>query len=423
MNKKEKEIKKDETKEEEENTEEEEDEEEEDSEEVEKSFKKLLDTYGEGAKGEIKEELKAEVEKIVKSEVEKKKARAGIYNEKVQKETVRKEKNESLRKFCKAVLEEDRVTLKEMTTDDEDSPYAGYAVDSELSAEIRHLTTEYGVARREMTTHQLTKNSYKANELVTDVSAFWTDEGSQIDSSQVVLGQNTLELKKLASIVTLTAELLEEEEIDLFSFIAGRVAEQFVKKEDEAFFIGDGSLTYGEFTGLLESENVNEVIIDGTSFGDVDADDLIDMQDSTPQGAQSNAKYFMDRTILSTIRKLTDDNGQYIYQRPSGGLPATIWDKPFVLVEAMPSISDSAKSTSFILYGDLKKGCIMGYKGAIRAQRFNAGVVRSVDDNGDINLITSDREAMRFIERVGYMEVITSLNVPITKLTTAASSA
>ena len=392
--------------------------------EVEKNFKKLLDSHSEGVKASLKAELSTEISKLINEEVERKQGKAGIYNQKVQKEEAMEVKNAKLKRFFVAVLSGDFASIKaESTTDATGTPYNGYVVDSELSAEIRHLTTEYGVARREMTTMQLSKNSYKANELVTDVSTYWVDEGGSIKSSQVVLGQNTLELNKLATVVALTAELIEDEEIDLFSFIAGRVAEGFAKKEDDAFFKGDGTSTYGSFTGLLESSYVNEVSISGTTFASVDADDLLDMQDSTPSAASKNAKYYLHRTILTYIRKLKDTEENYIYQRPSGELPGLIWNKPYVLVESMPSKTDTAAETSFVLYGDLKKGCIFGYKGSVRAKRFDAGVVRNVADGGDINLITSDREAIRFVERVGYFQVIQSLSLPITKLTTAAASA
>lgn len=392
--------------------------------EVEKNFKKLLDSHSEGVKASLKAELSTEISKLINEEVERKQGKAGIYNQKVQKEEAMGVKNEKLKRFFVAVLSGDFASIKaESTTDASGTPYNGYVVDSELSAEIRHLTTEYGVARREMTTMQLSKNSYKANELVTDVSTYWVDEGGSIKSSQVVLGQNTLELNKLATVVALTAELIEDEEIDLFSFIAGRVAEGFAKKEDDAFFKGDGTSTYGSFTGLLESSYVNEVSISGTTFASVDADDLLDMQDSTPSAASKNAKYYLHRTILTYIRKLKDTEENYIYQRPSGELPGLIWNKPYVLVESMPSKTDTAAETSFVLYGDLKKGCIFGYKGSVRAKRFDAGVIRNVADGGDINLITSDREAIRFVERVGYFQVIQSLSLPITKLTTAAASA
>jgi len=78
-----------------------------------------------------------------------------------------------------------------------------------------------------------------------------------------------------------------------------------------------------------------------------------------------------------------------------------------VLVEAMPSISDSATDSGFVIYGDLKRGCIFGNKGAVSAKRFDAGVVTQVGDTStDINLITSDREAIRWTERVGYIRIL-----------------
>lgn len=390
--------------------------------ETEKMIKSLLDNKGDEIKENTKNEILEEVKTLIKDEREKAKKRAGIYNPKVQKEENRKALNRRFKKFASAICKGDTATLKEMNTGD--SSYGGYAVDSELSAEIRHLVTEYGVARREMTTMQLSKNSYKANELVADVSTYWVSEGAIINSSQVQIGQNELSLKKLATIVTMTNELLEDEEIDLFGLIADRVSEGFAQKEDEAFFKGDGTSTYGSFTGLLESSNVNEVSMDSGdgSFADITADYLINMVDSTPKGALSNSKFYLHRSIMSYIRKLKDDNGQYIFQSPSQGGPATIWGYPVVEVEAMPASSDDATDTSFVLFGDLKKGCIFGYKGSIRAKRFDAGVVRNTDDDGTINLITEDREAMRWVERVGYVQAITSLNKPITKLTTASAT-
>ncbi|MEA3464204.1 MAG: phage major capsid protein, partial [Patescibacteria group bacterium] len=346
---------------------------------------------------------------------------AGIYNPEIKEK--RGELNKKLRAYVYACLKQSEKLLKELTTDDTGSPYGGYTVDSELSAEIRHLITQYGVARREMLTVQLSKNSYKVNHLVTDVTVYWVDEGSAIGSTQPVLGQNELTLKKIGAIVTFTEELLEDSEIDLMSFVASRVAEGMAKKEDEAFFKGDGTSTYGSFTGLLKDSDIPAITMAGTTFASMDADDLIDLKDNVPESAQANGKFYMHRTNLSTVRKLKDSDNQYIYQRPSEKGPGTIWGDPIVTVEAMPARNASAAATAFVLYGDLKKGCIFGYKGAVKVKKFDSGVVKNVSDDGDINLITSDREAVRFTERVGYVQIFPSTNNPVTKLQTAAASA
>lgn len=379
--------------------------------EVEKGIKALFDRHADRIRADVKAYLEEQAQLMEK--------KAGVYHPEVRGK--RKELSNRLREITKALLSGDDTKLKEMTSDATGSPYAGYTVDSELSAEIRHLMTEYGVARREMFAVPLTKGSYKANNLATDVTVYWVDEGAVVRSTEAVLGQEDLTLKKLGAIVTLTSELLEDTEIDFVSFLASRVAEGFARAEDLAFFAGDGTSTYGGFTGLLAATDVNEVVLAGTTFASMDADDLLDMVDKTPAGALANAKFYYHRTIKSIIRKLKDNENAYIYQAPSQSGPATVWGYPEVLVEAMPSKTDTAADTSFVLFGDLRKACILGYKAAgLKASRFNAGVVRNVANNADVNLITTDREAVRWTERTGYIRIVPTA---VTKLTTAAASA
>jgi len=377
--------------------------------------------------GAIKEEMSKKFKEFCEEQAVAMKAGAGIYSAEAKKD--RKAMNDRFRKGIQAVLSGDMEALKtifqkEMTTDDTGSPYAGYTVDAELDAEIRLLQGQYGVARRNMELLTLSKHSYKANELATDLTVAWVGEGSSMLSTQWVTGQNELSLQKLYAIITFTNELLEDTEIDLFRFASERVAEGMAYKEDLAFFRGDGSATYGSFTGLLASETVNVETMTGTTFASLTADDLIDMVDATPIGALGGAKFYMHRSIMSIVRKLkTSTTNDYIYQRPSESGPATIWGYPVELVEAMPTISDSADDTAFIIFGDLKKGCIFGQKGGLRVEKFDAGTIRNVANNADINLLTQDRQAVRFVERVGYMQSITGFRIPITVLSTNTASA
>jgi len=167
----------------------------------------------------------------------------------------RSKMNSYLRNLSKSVLAGDVASLKELTT----GGAGADIVDSELSAEIRHLMTEFGVARREFFTTQLSKNAYDANALTTDVAISWVDEAGVIPTVSVTLTQTELKLKKLAAIAVMSRELLEDEEIDLIAFIAGRVAEGFAKAEDQAFFNGGGTGADGSFTGLLQNTDIEEI--------------------------------------------------------------------------------------------------------------------------------------------------------------------
>lgn len=387
--------------------------------ELKDNIEKMFKSATAGMKAGIVAELKSEVDAYFKSQKEAMDKKAGAFNGDVK--IARKDINLFLKKYSQALLDNDVVALKEMTTDSANSPYAGFVTGRELSAEIRNLATTYGVARAEFATVQLSKNKYDANALVTDVTTYWVDQGAVIPSGQVVLGQESLELKKLGAIVTLTRELIEDEEIDLFSFIGTRVAQGFSQKEDKAFFTGAGAgdTANAEFTGALNAVGANEVVMTGDAFADLTADNLLDMQDKSPQYIAQTGKYYMHRSIRNILAKLKDLQGEYIYQKPTDNQPAMVWGKSIVEVEAMPSVADTGADTPFIIFGNLKISSILGYRGAISADRFNAGVVRNVANNADINLITTDREAIRWIERVG---AITVFPEAITVLKTGSGS-
>jgi len=387
------------------------------------SAKSIADSAMEG----VKEDMNKKFKEFCEQQAETMKANAGIYSSEAKAD--RKGMNDRFRKGINAVLSGDVESLKtlmnkEMTTDDTATPYAGYTIDTELDVEIRYLQTLYGVARRNFELLTLSKEHYKANELVTDITVAWVGEGSSMLSTQWVSGQNELELQKLYAIISFTNELLEDTELDLFRFASERVAEGLAYKEDLAFFCGDGTATYGSFTGLLNSSDVNSEIMTGSTFASLTADDLLDMIDATPTGALGNSKFYMNRTIMSIVRKLKSSvENDYIFQRPSENGPMTIWGYPVELVEVMPTASETTQEdTPFILFGDLRKGCIFGQKGGLRVERFDAGSIRNVANGADINLITTDRQAVRFIERVGYMQSITSFKLPITVLSTGVAS-
>ena len=370
------------------------------------------------------EAIKAEIKTYVEEQKKLMEQKAGVYNPEAKKDL--KATNAYIRALIGATLsnrtedlqEKTGLSFKELTTDATGSPYGGYVVDSELSAEIRHLETEYGVAMKEFTVVPLSKNTYKANELVTDVTVYWVDEGVAIGSTQAVLGQETLELKKLGAIITMTSELIADQEIDLWGFLKGRIAEGFARAKDEAYFIGDGTDTYGSFTGLLENGDIEDIDAAGDTFAEITPDDLMNLKNAAPQSVRKTGKYYMNETIMNLVRVLKDGNDRYIFQEPSVTGPATIWGRPVVEVEVMPGSGDSAAETPFVLFGDLKKACLLGEKGGLVTDMFDAGIVRNVAGTADVNLITTDRKAIRMKERTGYLCLLPSA---IKRLVTAAS--
>lgn len=363
-------------------------------------------------KSEI-ESVKAEFKTWQEEQAELSKKRVGLYSP--ESKADRRVLNDRLRKFMTALFQGDNMMAKDMS--EGVNSEGGFLVDTPLNAEIQHLMTEYGVARREMTLTTMASKSLDLTNLATDLAAYWTDEGANKTSDDVAIGRVTLTVNKLAVIVPMTDELLEDSEIDLVSFVTGRIAEQMAKKEDEAFFNGDGTAAFGGFTGMLNNTFTNLYTMTTNSILNVDADDLIGMVDVTPQGALANGKFFMNRTIMSVIRKLKDTTGMYIYQAPSVSGPATVWGFPVINAEAMPGTAADAADTPFILFGDLRKAAWVGVRGGMAVKLADQATVRNTADTADLDLFRRDMTALRVVERVGFVAVVSDA---ITRLKTSA---
>ncbi len=311
------------------------------------------------------------------------------------------------RKFMKALLSGDAATLKAMhekaiTDDDNDDVKAGLTIPAELRAEVLRIAqTQFGLARRDMRYLPFSGpgNSRTIPSLGTSVTVKWTDEGAKKQGTQPVFSIVTQTLKKLAAIVPMTEEIIEDSAIDIVALLGQLFAEAVSKEEDIQFFAGTGS----PWTGILNNGDVNKVQQASGDATQLTADDLLDMIDATPTGALNGAKFYMHRSVLSVIRKLkASGSGEYIYQQPGGALPATIWNYPVETSDAFPALSEVSDGDQYILFGNLQQGAIFGDKQQLRVKLLDQATVTDADGSTVINLAEQDMVALRIVERVGY---------------------
>jgi len=331
------------------------------------------------------------------------------------------------RSFLKALLSKDTAKLAEFrakeTTFNQtgDNDRGAYLIPEELRAEVLRLAqNQYGIARRDFMYLPFTGpgNERKIPTLATGVTVTWTDEAVKKSSSNPTFGVVTQTLKKLAAIIPFTEEILEDSAINLTQLVAQLFAEAVAKEEDVQFFTGTGS----PWTGILANTSTPKVTL-GTNkdMSDITADDLLDMIDACPSGALAGAKFYFNRHALSYIRKLKDSvTGQYIFQRPADGLPGTIWDYPYELVEAMPDkTAGEAQNLGIACFGNLRMAAILGDKQQIRAKVLDQATITDGNGSTVINLAEQDMIAIRLEERVGY---VLALPAAVVVLKTGAAS-
>lgn len=336
------------------------------------------------------------------------------------------EKDEITRSWLKALFSDDKEKLKtfrqkDTTFNEEgDGAKGGYLVPTELLAEVlRMMQVGYGVARRNMRYLPFSGAGKSRNipTLLSGVSAFWVNEAGAKGGTNPSFSLVTQTLKKLAAIIPFTEELLEDSAINLTQLVSELFAEAVAKEEDLAFFVGSGS----PWTGILNNGSVNHVDMGaGDDITNVTVDDLIDVIDETPAAALPNAKWYLHRNLLNILRKLKDDNHNYIFAPASQGMPATILGYPYELCEALPNKTEGlTHQKAILMFGDLKKAAILGDKQQIRAKLLDQATITDGDGSTVINLAEQDMVALRLEERVGYLVV---LPTAVTVLKTGTSS-
>jgi len=254
--------------------------------------------------------------------------------------------------LAQAIFSQDLNKIKAMTeqTDSE----GGYLVPEEFRATLVRLIETYGEARKMATVIPMTRDELRIPSLVSGVTVYWVGEGQNITQSQPTFDRVNMVAKKMAALVPVTAELLEDASISIANLLANLFAEAMAAEEDRVAFTGNPGAG-DPFSGVMYTSGVNIVEIGGANFSDLTADDLLTLTSAVPSPAAKRGVFVLNRTVFDQIRKLKDNNGNYIWQSPSAAAPGTIWGYPYVLSDVMPSMSDSAANTPFVIFGDFRQ--------------------------------------------------------------------
>ena len=178
-------------------------------------------------------------------------------------------------------------------------------------------------------------------------TASWIEEGGAFPESDDAFGQVTIGAYKLGTTIKVSEELLNDSVFDLESYIAMEFARRIGSKEEEAFFSGDGS---GKPLGVLADKGGAEVGVTAASSTAITADELLDLYYSLFSPYRKKAVWVVNDSTIKAIRKLKDNNGQYLWQPGLiANAPDTILGHPVKTSAYMPSIAAGAKS---VIFGD-----------------------------------------------------------------------
>jgi HK97 family phage major capsid protein len=150
----------------------------------------------------------------------------------------------------------------------------GYLVPDEFERTLIEALEEQNIFRQIARIIQTDSGERKIPVVASKGSASWVDEEGQITDSDDSFSQVTLGAFKLASMIKVSEELMNDSVFPLESYIAREFARRIGVKEEEAFFTGNGT---GKPTGILNATGGAQVGKTTAGATAITLDEVIDL--------------------------------------------------------------------------------------------------------------------------------------------------
>nr|DAK77595.1 MAG TPA: major capsid protein [Caudoviricetes sp.] len=184
----------------------------------------------------------------------------------------------------------------------------GYLVPEEYDHRLIDTLSEENIMRR-LATIITTSGEHKINIAATKPAASWIEEGGALTFGDATFSQILLDAHKLHVAIKVTEELLYDNAFNLEGYILDQFGKALANAEEDAFLNGDGT---GKPLGLFAATGGGTVA--GTLSAAIKSDDMLDLVYALKRPYRKSASFILNDKTLSSLRKLKDNNGAYIWQ-------------------------------------------------------------------------------------------------------------
>ncbi|MEM2988204.1 MAG: phage major capsid protein [Candidatus Bathyarchaeia archaeon] len=275
-----------------------------------------------------------------------------------------------------------RTKANEALIEEQDSR-GGYLVPVEVANAIERIAASVGLILS-----QAKKWPMKSDEL--DIPAytgsFLTGDYLDVDTAGSLTGltfsQARLIAKKWQLAFVVGNDLLADASVDLADWLLALGGEALANMIDKQGFVGTGA----PFVGILNHDGVTTLTMDSgkNTFQEIDLDECSKAISNLEESLLDGAAFYFHRTVWHELRTKKDSAGQYIAGYPTpqllelaakAGAPKPVgmlWGYPVYTCQHLPSTSESAASTKFAVFGNLK-AMAFGSKDELRVGQFQSG--------------------------------------------------
>ena len=224
----------------------------------------------------------------------------------------------------------------------------GYLVPDEYERTLIEALEDQNIFRQLAHVIHTSSGERKIPVVASKGTASWIDEEAAYPESDDTFGQVSIGAFKLATMIKISEELLNDSVFDMPSYIAKEFARRIGAAEEEAFFTGNGT---GRPLGILAATGGAEVGVTAAKADSLTFDEVMDLFYSLRTPYRRNAVFIMNDSTVKALRKLKNGNGDYIWQPAvTAATPDTILNRPVYTSTFMPTLATGNKT---ILFGDL----------------------------------------------------------------------
>ena len=220
----------------------------------------------------------------------------------------------------------------------------GYLVPDEYEKKLVEALEDEVFFRSLATVIKTSSGDRKIPIVTSKGEAAWIDEGGQFPESDDSFGQTSIGAHKLATMIKVSDELLNDSVFNIEQYISKEFGRRIGTKEEEAFFIGDGT---GKPIGIFNKIGGADIGVTAATTS-ITFDDVMDLYYSLRAPYRNKATWLLNDSTVKVIRKLKDGNGNYIWQ-PSvrEGEPDRILNRPYRTSIYVPELAAGNRVMAF----------------------------------------------------------------------------
>ena len=212
-----------------------------------------------------------------------------------------------------------------------------------IISQVIEISPVFSMADRYNITGKLVLPKYDAKN--SSIVMKYADEGTAAESGKVVISQIELDGFLARCLAKISKSLINNSNFDIVGFVEAKMSQAIALYFEREILIGREGKVEG-LTGIA-----SDMTVTTASDTKITSDELMDLQDKVIDNYQGNSIWIMNRETRNAIRKLKDNEGDYLLNRDfTAKWGYTLLGKDVYCSDAMCKM---LAGNTTIYYGDL----------------------------------------------------------------------